>query len=80
VQLYEIFKDDNVAVHRIRTRYEEALGQFEQGDFDSAAATIGNLLVDELGDGPSLLLMSRIVSNLLDSSESFDPVWTLPGK
>jgi hypothetical protein len=41
---------------------------------------VRNLLVDYPNDGPSLVLMSRVIDMLLDKCDEFDPVWTPPGK
>lgn len=79
VDLYEVLADDEDSL-RLKQRYEEALGYFEAQDFRRAAAVLGNLLVDCPQDGPSLMLMSRVVNMLLNQPAEFDCVWELPGK
>jgi len=80
VDLYELLAADQARVPNLKERYEQALAHFEQQQFPQAAAALGNLLVDDPHDGPSLLLMSRVVERLLHPNEQFDPVWDLPGK
>ena len=53
------------------------------GSFNRASAVLGDLLVRFPEDGPSLMLMSRVVDAMLgkkDEGEVFDSVWELPGK
>lgn len=80
VDLYELLAPDQSRVPNLKERYEQALTHFEHQQFPQAAAVLGNLLVDDPHDGPSLLLMSRVVERLLHPNERFDPVWDLPGK
>ena len=73
--------DETDPWHRLRTEYESALNYFESGEFRKASSLLGNLLDDYPDDGPSLLLMSRVVDELLRADmKKFDPVWELPGK
>jgi adenylate cyclase len=60
--------------------YNQALAQFEARNFSEAARTLGNLLADHPGDGPSLLLLSRTVDYLFRGAEGFDPVFRLAAK
>ncbi len=86
VDLYEICLHDDSASNSLSARYEHALNQFEDLQLVEAATSLGSLLVDQPNDGPSLLLMSRVVETLLappegsDPSDRIDPVWNLPGK
>jgi hypothetical protein len=41
---------------------------------------LGNLLAENPGDGPSLVLLSRAVNQLIEEVADFSPVWELPGK
>ncbi|MEX2580977.1 MAG: response regulator [Verrucomicrobiales bacterium] len=61
-------------------RYEQALEEFERGNFRQASSVIGDMLVAVPDDGPSLQLMARIVDAMLKEGEDFSPIWTLPGK
>jgi len=80
VELYEVTPShDAPGEHDFRNRYEQALGHYESHSLQQASAILGQLLVDYPDDGPSLMLMSRVVEAMLDD-ESFEPVWTLSGK
>jgi adenylate cyclase len=73
--------DETDPWHRLRTEYESALHLFETEEFRKASSLLGQLLDDYPDDGPSLLLMSRVVDALLkNDAKEFDPVWELPGK
>ncbi|MEO0415183.1 MAG: response regulator [Verrucomicrobiota bacterium] len=61
-------------------RYESALTDFENEKFRQASATLGDILVHQPNDAPSLLLMSRVVEAMLADGHNFEPVWKLPGK
>ena len=80
VDLYELITPHDGGVSDLAERYEQALNDFEQHRLPQAAATLGNLLVDDPRDGPSLMLMSRVVDRLLHPDAEFDSVWDLPGK
>lgn len=65
----------------LQREYEHALDLFEAGEFRKASSVLGGLLDQYPNDGPSLLLMSRVVQELLrHDAGKFDPVWELPGK
>ena len=64
----------------LKEQYEQALGEFEKKQFRSAIRSLGNLLVEFPGDGPSLVLLARAVNALVDEDREFDPSWELPGK
>ncbi len=90
VALYELAAPElfNGNWHDLRRRYIAALEAFEnqRGDdqerqgFREAARTLGNLLTDYPGDGPSLVLMRRAVNGLIEGPDPDHPVWELPGK
>ena len=81
VELFELAGADRLGWDTLRTGYEAALAAFQEGDFSSAARTIGNLVSQHPGDSPSLLLLARAANLLAEGTpEAFDPVWTLPGK
>lgn len=79
VELYELLPPDKQPA-RLVERYEAALAHFEGQQLPQAAAMLSQLLVEHPQDGPSLLLMSRVVDRLLRREEAFSPVWELPGK
>ena len=64
----------------LRDNYEAALTAFQQREFRKAAALLGALLERYPDDGPSLVLMSRAVQALLEPSDTYDLVWSMPGK
>jgi adenylate cyclase len=60
--------------------YQHALRQFETSDFATAARTLTELLVRFPKDGPTLVLLSRVVSALVDGKADEHPVWNLTRK
>ena len=81
VDLYELYDARSPGMAALAPAYETALTSFEQQALHSASALLGDLLVKYPQDGPSLLLMSRTVQEMLRNDAGlFDPVWTLPGK
>lgn len=79
VELYELVPNDYPDWPTIQHGYESALDHFEAGHFRPAAGLLGNIQVNYPGDGPSLILLARVV-NALCEAEHFDPVWTLASK
>ena len=81
VDLHEIFGPERADWTHLKGLFDEALAHFEAGRFTNASAVLGDLLVAYPGDGPSLLLMSRVVGAMLGGEGmAFDPVWDLPGQ
>lgn len=80
VPLFELTSGQSTNWGPLRDNYEAALTAFHQREFRKAAALLGALLERYPDDGPSLVLMSRAVQALLDPSETFDLVWSMPGK
>jgi adenylate cyclase len=82
VDLYQIVPQTTPGWSDLDRDYEAALQAFENREFRVAASMLGNLLLAHPNDGPSLLLMSRVVNELIDDrpSAEFNPVWKLPGK
>ena len=82
VQLFELEtctfppSDPNCQVRRsIIEAYEQALAAFEDERLGDAQTILARLLIDNPKDGPSLLLLLRVIQSQLGGS--FDPVWTL---
>ena len=79
VELYELVPSDYPDWQTLQHGYESALSHFEAGHFRPAAGLLGNIQVNNPSDGPSLILLARVV-NALCEAEPFDPVWTLGSK
>ncbi|HEX8202817.1 MAG TPA: adenylate/guanylate cyclase domain-containing protein [Isosphaeraceae bacterium] len=80
VDLHELVPAGRPEWDDLRQRYELALVAFERKEFSNAAGILGNLLAEYRLDGPSILLLSRVVPCLVEEPLEFDPVWKLPGK
>lgn len=83
VELYELAEPGQPGWDALRDGYEKALACFESGAWQEASICLTELLREHPGDGPSLILLSRVVAHMLDGSNGksqFDPVWSLPGK
>lgn len=80
VDLYEVRPSEPETSRSQRQHYELALNHFEQQELNQATSSLAELLVNHPNDGPSVLLMSRVLDLLLHRSHGFDPVWELPGK
>ena len=82
VELYELVTESSEE-YRDRIRplnqyYEKALESFEADDIPQALKRTAQILVNHPDDGPSKLLMLRVLQASLE--QKFDPVWTMPGK
>lgn len=80
VMLYQLCVDESEATKKLCAQYEAALDSFESKDLTSAIHTLSDLLRQHPTDGPSLMLLSRAVEQLLHHDQSFDPVMEMPGK
>ncbi|MEM7697232.1 MAG: response regulator [Verrucomicrobiota bacterium] len=81
VDLHELESIDSPADWpELRREYEEALTDFEDGNFRRASAILGSVLLGAPNDGPGLQLMARVVEAMLNDNEDFSSIWTLPGK
>jgi hypothetical protein len=80
VDLHELRAGDSRDFGALKDRYEHALGEFENQRFRVAASVLGQLLVEYPDDGPSLMLMSRVINRLINTTEDFDPIWELTSK
>lgn len=80
VELYELATADRPGWEALKAGYESALDQFERGEFRSSSRILGSLLVDHPQDGPSLVLLARVVNAMVEEADHFDPVWILPSK
>ena len=80
VELHELVALGMPGWGELKREYESALTRFEAKDFGGAAQTLGNLLPSHQGDGPTLVLLSRVVNCLIEEPAAFDPVWRLTAK
>jgi adenylate cyclase len=80
VELFELVPEGLPGWAPLKEGYEAALANFEKGQLRPAARVLGNLVIDHAGDGPSLVLLSRTVTRLVEEGVEFNPVWELPGK
>jgi adenylate cyclase len=77
VELYQVVPDGTPHWAELKSRYEEALALYEQGELDPAARKLGSLIAEHGAGGPALALMTRTIEGLLGR---WDPVFELPGK
>ena len=63
----------------VRAAHEEALTHFEERDLRSSARILSAIQADNPTDGPSLILLGRVVAALCDGGD-YDPVWNLHEK
>ncbi len=80
VTLFELVSKATVQWPEICTKYEKALGDFENRRFRRAAQVLGNLLVEYPQDGPTLRLLARTVNAMANGPDPTHPVWVLDSK
>jgi adenylate cyclase len=80
VDLYELAPAADAGWARMQGGYEQALKEFEAGQFRAAVRILGNLISEHPDDGPGPILLLRAVGQLHKDPAGFDPVWELPGK
>ncbi|MBX9788777.1 MAG: hypothetical protein K2Y37_07660 [Pirellulales bacterium] len=78
--IFELAPADDAAFAAVAIKYEAALADFETGQLRRSARVLGELLTEQPADGPSLVLMSRAITALVEEPTPFDPVWEAPGK
>jgi adenylate cyclase len=66
----------------LKAGYEQALSHFEKTEFRKATRILGDLLAQPpfRDDGPSLVLLQRAVTCLVETPKPFNAVWKLPDK
>jgi adenylate cyclase len=79
VELYEVVHPGQANWPILKQEYETALAQFEAKELRGAARILGELVAEHPGDGPSIVLLSRVVNYLVDETH-FNPVWQLAEK
>ncbi len=80
VELFELQTNSTEVTNSLCLRYEQALDKFDRGQFRECAKMLGRLLIDFPDDGPSLVLLSRAVSVLIEERQDVPNEWELPGK
>ncbi len=82
VELYELVLESSEnyreRIRPLNQYYEKALEAFEGQDIPEALKRTAQILVNHPDDGPTKLLMLRVLQASLE--QKFDPVWTMPGK
>ena len=76
----ELFELNDAGSRELNQRYEQALLLFEQGHLKKAARQLGEILEAGPDDGPTLVLLSRVVNSMLEGAEHLDTVWNLSRK
>jgi adenylate cyclase len=80
LHLYEIMASMPKSASTLIARYEDALGRFEAKDLRGAVNLLSGILAEWPEDGPSLLLLSRCLDQMLKPKQEFSVDWELPGK
>jgi adenylate cyclase len=82
VALYELAPPGRAGWDGLRQAYEQALEHYEKQEFRLAARVLGGLVSqpEHHDDGPSLILLQRAVTGLVEESQVFTPVWKLSAK
>jgi adenylate cyclase len=78
--LYQLAVSPQSAAPDWKRTYEQALAEFTEGKFRTAARTLAPLYVDQVNDGPSIVLLSRVVNAVANGPDPGHPVWDLPTK
>ena len=79
IEVFELASATQANWDPLRKGYEQALDAFESENLAQAARTLGILQLEFPNDGPSLILLSRVVNAKVDPM-TYDKVWTLPTK
>jgi adenylate cyclase len=80
VGLYELVPEGEPDWPAAREEYARALGEFERGQFTTAAHTLAAWLARRPDDWPALLLLHRAVECMVSEPAPSDPVWDVLGK
>jgi adenylate cyclase len=80
VTLYELAPPDQTSCAEWKDKYEASLVLFEKGNFRLSARTLQPLMMEELNDGPAIVLMSRAIQGLANGKPADHPIWELPAK
>ncbi len=80
VELFELAVEPTENWKQLAATYETALDCFHRGEFRTAVERLGNLVVAHPDDGPTLVLLSRVVSAMTNGRQETHPVWVLEQK
>lgn len=80
VTLYDLPRQTENIWQTISSIYESALAAFVDREFHRAADLLGHCLSNYPDDGPSLILLHRVVEAMVEGPSPLHPVWELPGK
>jgi adenylate cyclase len=80
VTLYELAPPDRQDCGEWKGTYEQGLQYFEAENFRLSARTLQPLIVEEVNDGPSIVLIARAIQGLANGTAPDHPVWELPTK
>ncbi len=80
VDVFELLGADDPTSSGLCLQYEAALAAFERGALADSLRGLSSILDAHPSDGPSLLLLSRVVELLRAEDRPFDPVLELPSK
>jgi adenylate cyclase len=78
--LYEVVPVVTQLWAQLRDRYCGALDFFEKAEFGKAAAELGTLVAVYPDDGPTLLLLNRVVNQLVNTTPEFTSIMRLDSK
>ena len=78
-EVYELCPTSMPNWEPLRKSYEQALEQFEAENFSLAARKLGMLQLEFPNDGPSLILLARVVNAKVDP-KTFNRVWIRDNK
>jgi adenylate cyclase len=80
IELYALCPPDQPDASELCAAYEEALSAFEAKEFRKVTRMLGRLVNLHPDDGPSIALLARAITCIVDEPETFDPAFRLPGK
>jgi adenylate cyclase len=80
VELFELAVDPAENWGQLAATYETALDCFHKCDYRTAVERLGNLILEHPDDGPTLVLLSRVVSAMTNGPQEAHPVWVFDQK
>jgi class 3 adenylate cyclase len=80
LSVYEVTLESGPAWNDFVSKYESALNYFWEGDFAGAAEEFGRALRLRSSDRPSMLHLARVLEQMTEPSNDFQPVLSLQKK